>query len=94
VGKDQLETLNKQVEALYRQGKFAKATKIAQRSLALIEQKFGLTNTQSRSYRNNLALLTLEKYRCGVDAALWEKCGDLALGPTARKIKPSQATYA
>jgi Tetratricopeptide repeat len=40
-GTDDLDALNKQVVTLYSQGKYAEATEIAKRSLALAEKKLG-----------------------------------------------------
>jgi tetratricopeptide (TPR) repeat protein len=56
-GTDDLDALNKQVLTLYRQGKYAEATEIAKRSLALAEKKFGPDHPDIGQSLNNLAAL-------------------------------------
>jgi CHAT domain-containing protein/tetratricopeptide (TPR) repeat protein len=56
-GTDDLDALNKQVQTLYSQGKYAEATEIAKRSLALAQKKFAPDHPAVGTALNNLALL-------------------------------------
>ena len=56
-GADDLDALNKQVETLYSEGKYAEATAVAKRSLALAEKKFGPDHPSVGTSLNNLAEL-------------------------------------
>jgi len=54
---DELSALNQEVVQLYRAGKYAAATKVAQRALAIAEDKFGPDHPEVGTTLNNLALL-------------------------------------
>ena len=54
-GADDLAALNAQVVKLYQAGKYAEATKIAKRSLALAEKQFGPDHPDVGQSLNNLA---------------------------------------
>jgi tetratricopeptide (TPR) repeat protein len=54
---DDLDTLNQQVVQLYQGGKYAEATDVAQRALALAKHQFGPNHTKVATALNNLATL-------------------------------------
>jgi tetratricopeptide (TPR) repeat protein len=56
-GNDDRDALNKQVAVLYGQGKYAEATEIAKRSLALAEKALGSDHPEVGKALNNLAEL-------------------------------------
>jgi hypothetical protein len=56
-GPDDLDALNHQVVQLFQSGKYAAATEIAKKSLALAERKFGPYHPQVADPLNNLAEL-------------------------------------
>ena len=54
---DDLASLNQQVVALYGAGKYAEATDVAKRSLAVAERQFGPEHPAVSTALNNLAML-------------------------------------
>jgi CHAT domain-containing protein/tetratricopeptide (TPR) repeat protein len=81
---DDLNTLNQQVVALYQAGKYAEATDIAQRALALAERRFGPDHARVAAALNNLAALYDDQGRYAEAEPLYKRAlaiTEKALGP-------------
>ena len=83
-GADELAALNAQVVKLYQAGKYAEATEIAKRSLALAEKQLGPGHPDVGASLNNLAALYQSQGRYGEAEPLYKRSLALrekALGP-------------
>ena len=83
-GADDLAALNAQVGKLYGEGKYAEATEIGKRSLALSERKLGPDHPNVGTSLNNLALLYQAQGRYSEAEPLYKRSlalSEKALGP-------------
>src|SRR5215467_6280131 len=81
---DELESLNRQVVRLYQAGKYAEATDIAKRALAIAEKTLGPDHPTVGSTLNNLAALYREQGSYGEAEPLMKRAlaiDEKALGP-------------
>ena len=81
---DDLKTLNQRLVRLYQAGKYAEATKIAKRALALAQRQFGPSHAEVAVALNNLAELYLAEGHYGEAEPLYKRAlaiAEKALGP-------------
>jgi tetratricopeptide (TPR) repeat protein len=81
---DDLETLSLRVEQLYQAGRYAEATELAKRQLALAERRFGPNNPNVGRALNNLAALYHGQGRDGEAEPIMKRAlaiAEKALGP-------------
>ncbi len=91
-GIDDLDALNKQVESLYAQGKYAEATEIAKRALALTERKFGPDDTSLATSCDDLAELYRAQGRYAEAEPFYKRALSIrekALGPDHPNVAQS-----
>ncbi len=72
-GAADIDALNKQINQLYGQGKYAEATVIAQRALTLAERVLGKEHPGTLTCVNNLALLYQQQRRYGEAEPLYKR---------------------
>jgi CHAT domain-containing protein/tetratricopeptide (TPR) repeat protein len=81
---DDFNALNRQVVQLYQAGKYAEATDVATRALALAEREFGANDSKVGTALNNLALLYQQQGRHAEAEPLYKRAlaiDEKALGP-------------
>jgi tetratricopeptide (TPR) repeat protein len=81
---DDLDTLTQQATQLFQAGKYAEATDVAQRALALAERLFGPNHTKVATALNALATLYRAQGRYGEAEPLLKRAlatSEKALGP-------------